>query len=55
MMKSINSVKMVNEDEAEAGSPLNKVMEDVQRELVRQVPADARDANRDIDDALETE
>ena len=46
---------MATEDGAESGSPLDKVMEDIRRELVRRVAADDRDANRDIYDALETE
>jgi hypothetical protein len=46
---------MATEDGAESGSPLDEVMEDIRRELVRRVAADDRDANRDIYDALETE
>jgi hypothetical protein len=46
---------MATEEEAESGSPLDDVMEDIRRELVRRVAADDRDANRDIYDALETE
>lgn len=46
---------MATEDGAEPGSPLDEVMEDIRRELVRRVAADDRDANRDIYDALETE
>ena len=46
---------MATEDGAESGSPLDEVMEDIRRELVRRVAADDRDANRDIYDALEDE
>lgn len=46
---------MATEDGAESASPLDEVMEDIRRELVRRVAADDRDANRDIYDALETE
>ncbi len=46
---------MATENGAESGSPLDEVMEDIRRELVRRVAADDRDANRDIYDALETE
>ncbi|VTT86728.1 hypothetical protein DM2_2766 [Halorubrum sp. DM2] len=34
-------------------SPLDGVMEDTRRDLVRQVAADDRDSNRDLYDALE--
>ncbi|MFC6992426.1 hypothetical protein ACFQH3_12115 [Haladaptatus sp. GCM10025707] len=46
---------MAIEEGAESGSPLDKVMEDIRRELVRRVAAGDRDANRDIYDALENE
>jgi hypothetical protein len=46
---------MATEEGAESGSPLEEVMEDIRRELVRRVAADDRDANRNIYDALENE
>jgi hypothetical protein len=46
---------MATEEGTESGSPLDEVMEDIRRELVRRVAAGDRDANRDIYDALETE
>jgi hypothetical protein len=46
---------MATEEGAESGSPLDDVMEDIRRELVRRVAADDRDANRNIYDALENE
>lgn len=46
---------MATEEGAETTSPLDNVMEDTRRELVRRVAADDRDANRDIYDALEDE
>lgn len=46
---------MATEEEPESGSPLDDVMEDIRRELVRRVAAADRDTNRDIYDALETE
>ncbi|MFD1571397.1 hypothetical protein [Halorubrum laminariae] len=46
---------MATEDRVESGSPLDEVMEDIRRELVRRVAAGDRDTNRDIYDALETE
>ncbi len=36
-------------------APLDEVMEDIRRELVRRVAAEDRSANRDIYDALEDE
>jgi hypothetical protein len=45
---------MATED-VESGSPLDDVMDDIRRELVRRVAADDRDANRTIYDALENE
>jgi hypothetical protein len=46
---------MATEDGTETTSPLDEVMEDIRRELVRRVAAEDRDANRDIYDALEDE
>ncbi|WP_200840251.1 hypothetical protein [Halorubrum sp. JWXQ-INN 858] len=46
---------MATEESAETASPLDDVMEDIRRELVRRVAEDDRDANRDIYDALEDE
>ncbi|GAB3415460.1 hypothetical protein GCM10027435_11630 [Haloparvum alkalitolerans] len=46
---------MATEDGAETTAPLDDVMEDIRRELVRRVAADDRDSNRDIYDALEDE
>ena len=44
---------MVTEEGTERTSPLDDVMEDIRRELVRRVAADDRDSNRDVYDALE--
>jgi hypothetical protein len=46
---------MATEEGAETTSPLDEVMEDIRRELVRRVAAEDRDANRDVYDALEDE
>ena len=46
---------MATEEGAEATSPLDDVMADIRRELVRLVAADDRDANREVYDALEDE
>lgn len=46
---------MATEEGTEAGTPLDEVMEDIRRELVRRVAAGDRDTNRDIYDALENE
>jgi len=46
---------MATEEGTETTSPLDEVMEDVRRELVRRVAADDRNANRDVYDALEDE
>ena len=46
---------MATEEGTETTSPLDDVMEDIRRELVRQVAAEDRNANRDIYDALEDE
>jgi hypothetical protein len=46
---------VATEEGIESGSPLEEVMDDIRRELVRRVAADDRDANRAIYDALENE
>jgi len=46
---------MATEESAETASPIDEVMEDIRRELVRRVAADDRDSNRDVYDALEDE
>lgn len=46
---------MATEEGAEAVSPMDEVMEDIRRELVRRVAAADRDENRDIYDALDSE
>jgi hypothetical protein len=46
---------MATEEGADSSTPLDDVMEDIRRELVRRVAASDRDANRDIYDALENE
>jgi hypothetical protein len=46
---------MATEEGEETASPLDDVMADIRRELVRRVAADDRDSNRDIYDALEDE
>lgn len=46
---------MATEDETEPTTPLDEVMEDVRRELVRRVAAADRESNRDVYDALEDE
>lgn len=46
---------MATEEGTESGSPLDEVMDDIRRELVRRVAADDRESNRDIYDALENE
>ena len=56
----INSVHdqpsgMATEEGTDGESPLDEVMADIRRELVRRVAAQDRDANRDIYDALEAE
>jgi len=55
-----NSVQCINpnmatEERTETTSPLDEVMEDIRRELVRRVAAEDRNTNRDIYDALEDE
>ena len=46
---------MDTEEGTETTAPLDEVMEDIRRELVRWVAAADRDANRDIYDTLEDE
>ncbi len=46
---------MPTEEGAETTSPLDEVMEDIRRELVRRIAAEDRNVNRDIYDALEDE
>lgn len=46
---------MVTEGGAEPTSPVDEVMEDIRRELVRRVAVEDRNTNRDIYDALEDE
>lgn len=46
---------MSTEEGTESTSPLDEVMDDIRRELVRRVARSDRDANRDIYDALESE
>jgi len=46
---------MSTDEQADARSPLNEVMDDVRRELVQRVAAADRDTNRDIYDTLEHE
>jgi hypothetical protein len=46
---------MATEEGTETTSPLDEVMEDIRRELVRRVAAEDRNTNRDIYDALEDE
>lgn len=46
---------MATEEGSESDSPLDEVMDDIRRELVRRVAAADRDANREIYDALEDE
>jgi hypothetical protein len=46
---------MATEEGTETTSPLDEVMEEIRRELVRRVAAEDRNANRDIYDALEDE
>ena len=42
-------------DDRDEPSPLEEVMDDVRREIVRRVAAADREANREIYDALEDE
>ncbi|ELY94141.1 hypothetical protein C483_03215 [Natrialba hulunbeirensis JCM 10989] len=46
---------MTTEEGSEPGTPLNEMMDGIRRELIQQVAAADRDANRDIYDALEDE
>lgn len=46
---------MATEEGVESGSPLEEVMDDIRRELVRRVAADDREANWTTYDALENE
>ncbi len=46
---------MATEKGTETTSPLDEVMEEIRRELVRRVAAEDRNANRDIYDTLEDE
>lgn len=46
---------MATEDGTDAASPLDEVMADIRREVVRRVAEADRDANRDVYDALEDE
>lgn len=46
---------MATEQGTESASPLDEVMEDIRRELVRRVAAADRESNRDVYDALENE
>jgi hypothetical protein len=46
---------MATEEGTETTSPLDEVMEDIRRELIRRVAAADRETNRDVYDALEDE
>ena len=46
---------MATEGGTETTAPLDEVMEDIRRELIRRVAAEDRNTNRDIYDALEDE
>lgn len=46
---------MATEEGAESVSPLDEVMDEIRKELVRRVAAADREENRDIYDALEDE
>ncbi|WP_166377319.1 hypothetical protein [Halorubrum sp. BOL3-1] len=46
---------MATEEGSKTASPLDDVMEDIRRELIRRVAADDRESNRDVYDALEHE
>jgi hypothetical protein len=46
---------MPTEEGSETASPLDEVLEDIRRELVRRVAAEDRNVNRGIYDALEDE
>ena len=49
------SMDMPTENGAEAGPPLDDVMDDIRRELIRRIAASDREANRAVYDALENE
>ncbi|MFC7074109.1 hypothetical protein ACFQJ7_01835 [Halovenus rubra] len=46
---------MSTDEQTPSTSPLDEVMADIRRELVRRVAAQDRDVNRDMCDALEDE
>jgi hypothetical protein len=46
---------MATEEGTETTSPLDEVMEDIRRELIRRVAAADRETNRVVYDALEDE
>jgi hypothetical protein len=46
---------MSTDESTDPRSPLDDVMDDIRRELVRRVAATDREANREIYDALEKE
>lgn len=46
---------MATEEETGEDSPLDQVMADIRRELVRRVAREDRDVHRDVYDALENE
>ncbi|MEF8757749.1 MAG: hypothetical protein V5A33_05900 [Halobacteriales archaeon] len=46
---------MAAEDEQELATPVDEVMEEIRRELVRRAAAADREENRDVYDALERE
>ena len=50
-----NNSPMSTDDTTESSSPLDEVMNEIRRELVRRVAAADRDSNREIYDALEHE
>jgi len=50
-----DTLNMATEQGAETTVPLDEVMEDICRELLRRVAAQDRDANREMYDALEDE
>lgn len=54
LLRSIYS-GVPTEEETEATSPLDEVMEEIRLELVRRVAAEDRDVNRDIYDAPKDE
>ncbi|WP_193588469.1 hypothetical protein [Halalkaliarchaeum desulfuricum] len=46
---------MATEEGTETSSPVDEMMEDIRRELVRRVAAEVRNINPDIYDGLENE